>query len=332
MMPTHSSPQLLLFPLRQLFFRSNCFPSRTCCRISSLTSMRGSETTTTPIAAATTARRRQRPRTTISPQQYNSRWFGTDHNNNATADVGAVDGATFPQQFDTTTNSTTISSSTSASWNIRGTMPNCCCDGVSSSLEVGQYAEQTRSYSASDVQQFGRLVGDCNPLHQAWNRNATTLPSVLIDHPLLRPRTGTDHCAAHGGSKNSNGQEEETSTSSKEEGEPTSSSTNTATATTPIVVQGVLVGSIFSAILGTLLPGAVYLKQRLDFRQPVYVGERVTGRITIQRVREWKRNGIILTCDTVVLSSSSSCNSEVDVKIRGQADVWLPKGIGPAMS
>lgn len=147
-------------------------------------------------------------------------------------------------------------------------------------VAVGQFAETERLYTAEDVDLFARLVGDRNPLHRSWD--VEKLPSVISKHPLIKK-----------------GKEPEK---------------------TLVLVHGMLVSSLFTCIFGTLIPGAVYLQQTLDFRKPVYVeNSAVVGRVTITRIRRWRRKGLILTCDTTVFSKEDG-----EEKIRGQADVWLP--------
>jgi len=160
---------------------------------------------------------------------------------------------------------------------VRGSIP-----ANGNGVAVGQIAESNRIFTSEDVNLFGKLVGDENPLHQRWT--VDNLPDVLENHPMLSVSNEDDDLKA-----------------------------------TKILVHGMLVSSIFSSIFGTLIPGAVYLKQTLDFSRPVYVDELVTGRIKIERIRHWRRKGLILTCDTLVL-----CNNEE--KVRGSADVWLPHG------
>lgn len=147
-------------------------------------------------------------------------------------------------------------------------------------VAVGQIAETDRSFTAEDISSFGKLVGDENPLHQRWAMD--NLPDVLENHPML----------------------------SFSDDDPK---------VTRNLVHGMLVSSLFSSIFGTLIPGAVYLKQTLAFSRPVYVDELVTGRITIERIRHWRRKGLVLTCDTLVFSNKEE-------KVGGKADVWLPHG------
>lgn len=65
------------------------------------------------------------------------------------------------------------------------------------------------------------------------------------------------------------------------------------------ICHGVLVGSLFSNIMGMHLPGAqsVYLQQSFQFVAPVFVGEEVTATV---RVREFNREKKMLWLDTTV--------------------------------
>ncbi len=65
------------------------------------------------------------------------------------------------------------------------------------------------------------------------------------------------------------------------------------------ICHGVLVGSLFSTIMGMHLPGpqSVYLQQSFSFVRPVLVGEEVTAKVT---VREFNRHKSLIWLDTVV--------------------------------
>lgn len=56
------------------------------------------------------------------------------------------------------------------------------------------------------------------------------------------------------------------------------------------IVHGFLVGSLFSAIFGTELPGegAIYLHQEMNFRKPVYHGEEITATVTVTNIKKEK--------------------------------------------
>jgi acyl dehydratase len=158
---------------------------------------------------------------------------------------------------------------------IRGTVPP---GGVGAAVD--QYVEVERTFTQDDVDSYGKLIGDMNPLHLRWSK--TQVPSLVESHPLL--------------------------------------AWNEDGSSTMPIVHGMLVSGLFSCIFGSLIPGAVYLKQTLDFRKPVYVDSLVIGRVTITAIRQWKRKGLIFTCDTTVLSQGKEC-------VRGEADVWVPGGV-----
>jgi acyl dehydratase len=86
---------------------------------------------------------------------------------------------------------------------------------------------------------------------------------------------------------------------------------STGTKTTPIgaIVPGMLVGSIFSSIIGTIFPGSIYVHQTLDFRHPVPVDTVILGRITIHKLRHISTNtkrGTYMMCHTVVYRNSKN--------------------------
>ena len=83
------------------------------------------------------------------------------------------------------------------------------------------------------------------------------------------------------------------------------------------VVHGMLVGSLFSAIVGQRFPGSIYLSQTFDFRKPVYVGETVVATIEVQDVRASGR----------MLEFVTSCtNEQGELAITGAARALLPRG------
>ena len=49
------------------------------------------------------------------------------------------------------------------------------------------------------------------------------------------------------------------------------------------VAHGMIAAGLVSAVLGTGLPGpgAIYLSQTLDFKRPVYLGDRITARVEV---------------------------------------------------
>jgi acyl dehydratase len=82
------------------------------------------------------------------------------------------------------------------------------------------------------------------------------------------------------------------------------------------IAHGMLSASLISNVLANRLPGegTVYLSQTLKFVAPVYPGDTVTARVTIEAIREDKP---IVTLKTVCL------NQEGDLLIKGEAVVLL---------
>lgn len=54
------------------------------------------------------------------------------------------------------------------------------------------------------------------------------------------------------------------------------------------VVPGILLASLFPALIGSHFPGAVYASQTLSFRRPAVVGEEVTARVAVKSKRGGK--------------------------------------------
>ena len=56
------------------------------------------------------------------------------------------------------------------------------------------------------------------------------------------------------------------------------------------IVHGFFVGSMISAVFGTVLPGegAIYLHQEMNFRKPVYHGEEIKATVTVTNIKKEK--------------------------------------------
>lgn len=65
-----------------------------------------------------------------------------------------------------------------------------------------------------------------------------------------------------------------------------------------VVVPGILMASMFPALIGSRFPGALYLSQTLKFRRPAAVGTRVQATVTVS-----KHSGSRVTFDTVCKDS-----------------------------
>jgi 3-hydroxybutyryl-CoA dehydratase len=53
--------------------------------------------------------------------------------------------------------------------------------------------------------------------------------------------------------------------------------------TDPVIVPGMLLASMFPAIIGSRFPGALYLKQSLSFRSPASVDQLIYAMVTVTR-------------------------------------------------
>mmetsp|Transcript_61186 Transcript_61186/g.149809 ORF Transcript_61186/g.149809 Transcript_61186/m.149809 type:complete len:326 (-) Transcript_61186:1023-2000(-) len=206
-------------------------------------------------------------------------------------------------------------------------------------VQVGQYAKLERSYSQDELDLFSRVVQDYNPLHsiaefdnEDSGNTTNNLPAMEV-HDLpggLLDTTGRDLIVDE----------------SKVDGDGGISTASPGGGRCSIV-HGMLVAGIFSSTFGCIAPGCVYLNQTLDFKKPVYVDDTVCGRIDIQRIRPWRKEGIVIQCATNVyiyhnhhylhrgkIDEGSSSNNHIstfeeegnDVAVSGTATVWLPAG------
>jgi acyl dehydratase len=80
------------------------------------------------------------------------------------------------------------------------------------------------------------------------------------------------------------------------------------------IVHGMLIASLFSALVGVKLPGegTIYLGQTLNFKAPVSIGEQVTASVEIVKIREDKP---IVTLRTLCI------NSKEQIVVDGKAVV-----------
>ena len=84
------------------------------------------------------------------------------------------------------------------------------------------------------------------------------------------------------------------------------------------IVHGMLVGSLFSAILGTKLPGlgSIYTNQTLKFLRPVYLNEEITATVTVKELMI-EKNRVILDC--------VATNEKGEVVLVGEAIIMPPR-------
>jgi 3-hydroxybutyryl-CoA dehydratase len=83
------------------------------------------------------------------------------------------------------------------------------------------------------------------------------------------------------------------------------------------LVHGILTSGMISALLGMDLPGpgSIYIKQTLNFRAPVYIGDTITATVKVINVREDKP---IITMETICE------NQKGDQVIEGEAVLLAP--------
>jgi len=84
------------------------------------------------------------------------------------------------------------------------------------------------------------------------------------------------------------------------------------------ISHGMLVGSLFSSILGMQLPGVgtIYLSQELKFIKPVYLNDTITATITIKEIVAEKNR---------VIFDTTATNQNGDAVVVGSATVMPPK-------
>jgi 3-hydroxybutyryl-CoA dehydratase len=83
------------------------------------------------------------------------------------------------------------------------------------------------------------------------------------------------------------------------------------------IVHGMLTASFISTVIGTKLPGpgCIYLKQSLNFKAPVKIGDTVTARVTIRELMAEKKQVVM---DTV-------CSVGEAVVLDGEALIMVPR-------
>lgn len=78
------------------------------------------------------------------------------------------------------------------------------------------------------------------------------------------------------------------------------------------IVHGMFGASLISAVLGTKLPGpgAIYLSQTLQFLAPVFIGDTITAKVKVIKIRN----------DKPIITLETSCyNKNEDLVLVGEA-------------
>ncbi len=157
--------------------------------------------------------------------------------------------------------------------------------------------QKERHFNLEEIEEFGDLIGDKNILHSSglqWNKILTELPHLeaLEDSGLIR----FDESQRNSG-------------------------------TMKPIVHGIFVSGLFSSIFGSLSPGCVYMNQTLNFSNPVHAEEIVLARIEIEKIRRWRRGGVVLQCSTTVsVGRDATTGAFKNMAVTGTANVWLPSG------
>ena len=83
------------------------------------------------------------------------------------------------------------------------------------------------------------------------------------------------------------------------------------------IVHGMLVGSLFSALLGEQLPGhgSIYMSQNLQFKAPVYLNTEVIAILEITA---------ILECKPIVSLKTTCVDKDGKLLVTGEAVMYVP--------
>lgn len=83
------------------------------------------------------------------------------------------------------------------------------------------------------------------------------------------------------------------------------------------LVHGMLVASLFPRIISSHFPGAVYTSQSLQFKLPIFVGEKILGKVEAVYIREFKKKYLV--------KFSTKCFKNGDlVVLDGESTALLP--------
>lgn len=82
------------------------------------------------------------------------------------------------------------------------------------------------------------------------------------------------------------------------------------------IAHGMLVASLISKILGRDFPGpgTVYISQFVQFRKPVYIGDKIKIRVEVKDKKDDKRR--------LILNTIVTCQERIVVS--GEAEVYIP--------
>lgn len=82
---------------------------------------------------------------------------------------------------------------------------------------------------------------------------------------------------------------------------------------------GMFSSSMFTSIIRKYFPTAVYLKQQLKFKLPVFLNEKVKATMVVRDIHDEKK---IVTFDTIISKINGSSTEKV--AIEGEAQIIIP--------
>jgi enoyl-CoA hydratase len=86
------------------------------------------------------------------------------------------------------------------------------------------------------------------------------------------------------------------------------------------VVHGMLVASMFSALVGNSVPGSIYLTQNLKWLHPVYAGDAIVAEVQVLKLKKFRQS--------LIASMRTICTNERDILvIDGRAMCTLPQDL-----
>ena len=82
------------------------------------------------------------------------------------------------------------------------------------------------------------------------------------------------------------------------------------------IAHGMIVTGLISTVLGTRLPGpgTIYLSQKIDFKQPVFIGDTVTAVVEVTKIHETK---------PIVTLTTNCYNQNDEIVVEGEAVVLV---------
>lgn len=83
------------------------------------------------------------------------------------------------------------------------------------------------------------------------------------------------------------------------------------------IAHGMLSGSLFSTVFGTVYPGegSIYLKQSLTFTKPVYIDEELSVKVEVTKIDTEKK---------YVYFATTAADTSGDLVCKGEAVIYLP--------